>query len=290
MLINRAWSRVTLALAIPLAIVAVAGGGLVLASRGDSSSGPGQDTAIAAVDIETGTAHLLSAPGDRQPFEAYLEALAANLGISVAQLKAALKKTAFDAIDKAVAENRMSAEMAAKLKEKIEAGDWIPFGPIPGHLPKPAGPGGPAGPGAGPGRPSGQGGPGPLLPMFGFGPIDQALADFLGKTLDEVRAGLNSGKTPAQLIEAAGKQRAEFEAFLKQKVSDAMAKAVAAQKLTQQQADEMLKRLSEHIAKLLDGNFRIRPMGPGGDRPGRDGFPRPGTGVPPGSGQPRPVS
>lgn len=148
-----------------------------------------------------------------------LAKLAANLGISVDQLKAGMKQTALQGIDDAVAAGRLTADQAAAAKQRVESGQgaFAPGGPGgPGrrgdhgaqHGPgKPGGPGGshrgPGGPGA-PGAPRGAGGP------------MAAAATVVGIDAQTLMTEMRSGKSLAQVAEAHGKTRDQLKTGLSQ--------------------------------------------------------------------------
>ncbi len=119
----------------------------------------------------------------------------------------------------------------------------------------PAGPVGPAGPG----------------PFFGHhhGPGLDAAAKYLGITEEQLRTELQNGKTPAAVAKAHGKT---VDGLVNALVADAQTKldaAVKSGRLTQDQADQMLSDLKEHVTDLVNGKAPARPFGDhGGDHPG----------------------
>ncbi len=211
---------------------AVLGGGIITASAQDPGS-----TQSTTEDSAT-----------REERQAdYLSKLAANLGIDVATLEAALQSTALEIVDEQVAAGIITEERAAEIREAIEAGNY------------------PIGPGFGGGRHHHGGGPG-----FGIGGPD--LATFLGIDEATLREAMMSGSTLAEVAEANGSSRDELKAFLTDEFSAALAERVAAGDLTQEEADEKLANFTETLDERIDGEFRGGP-GPRG--------PRGGFGVPP---------
>ena len=84
---------------------------------------------------------------------------------------------------------------------------------------------------------------------------------------------LRSGRTLEQIAKARGKDYADVKAAIRTAVKTELDAAVEDGRLTQQQADDMLEHLTEH---LDDGGFGRGPGGPrgGSGPPGdRDGGP-----------------
>jgi hypothetical protein len=79
-----------------------------------------------------------------------------------------------------------------------------------------------------------------------------AVADKLGLTSDQLTAGLNSGKTLAQIAEAKGVSRADLVAALEVAHKASLAQAVKDGILTQAQADTMLAQMAGRYDWMLD--------------------------------------
>jgi hypothetical protein len=175
----------------------------------------------------------------------FFNRLAAKLGLDAARVQTAAKEVQKEQIDAAVAAGRLTPEMATRLKERVDAGDIVL-----GH-----GPGGKRGPG-GPGRGGAFGDP-------------QALATWLGITPEQLRTELHegTGKSLAQVAQAHGKTRDALIAFLTDQTKTQLDQAVAAGRLTRQQADEMLARFQQNVGAMVD---RVHPAG----GPGQPGGPR----------------
>ena len=109
----------------------------------------------------------------------------------------------------------------------------------------------------------------------------EAAAKYLGLTEAELRTQLEAGKTLAEIAKAQGKTVDGLEKAL---TADAKAKldaAVKAGTITQAQADELLKRTTDHLDDLVNGK-----LGPHGDGDGdHHGFGRPPLMIP-GAGAP----
>jgi polyhydroxyalkanoate synthesis regulator phasin len=192
---------------------------------------------------------------DRQQMqEAYLNALAARLGLSVDQLKDAQKQARIDLINKAVADGKMTQEQANRMIQAIQSGQRPGPGMAPGVGQRGQGPGqrGQQGPG------QGQRGPG----MFGGG---QAVADLLGMTPEQIRAELQAGKSLAQIAEAKGVSRDALKAKILETQKARLDAAVAAGRMTAEQAQQAAARMSANVDRMLDATpgQRRGPQTPG---------------------------
>jgi len=192
----------------------------------------------------------------QQMQEAYLNALAARLGLSVDQLKEAQKQARIDLINKAVAEGKLTQEQANQRIQAIQSGQ----GPgQPG-----AGQRGQERPGRGqrgqqgPGQGQGQRGPG----MPGPG---QAIADLLGMTPQEIRTEFQAGKSLAQIAEAKGVSRDALKAKILETQKARLDAAVAAGRMTAEQAQQMATRQAANVDRMLDATpgQRRGPQAPG---------------------------
>lgn len=79
-----------------------------------------------------------------------------------------------------------------------------------------------------------------------------ALTEKLGLTSDELAAEVSNGKTIAQVAEEKGVSRADLIATLETAHKAALAQAVAAGYLTQEQADGILAQMAAHYEWMLD--------------------------------------
>ncbi len=158
----------------------------------------------------------------------FLGRVAANLGVTLDQLKQAFKSAATQALDDAVANGDMTQEQADKIKAKIESGDGL---------------GGARLPGGGQGR---HGKP-ERAEKLRNGILTSA-ATALNMSPEDLKAQLKSGKSIADV--AGG----NLDAVKTQITNDAKAKldaAVASGKLTQDKADAMLEKLTDNLDKIL---------------------------------------
>ena len=192
----------------------------------------------------------------QQMQEAYLNALAARLGLSVDQLKEAQKQARIDLINKAVADGTLTQEQANQRIQAIQSGQ----GPgQPG-----AGQRGQERPGRGqrgqqgPGQGQGQRGPGMPGPS-------QAIADLLGMTPQEIRTELQAGKSLAQIAEAKGVSRDTLKAKILETQKARLDAAVAAGRMTAEQAQQMATRQAANVDRMLDATpgQRRGPQAPG---------------------------
>lgn len=108
--------------------------------------------------------------------------------------------------------------------------------------------------GDGEGRgPGGRGG-------FGGGPDVQVLTEVLDLTAEEIRTALRDGTTLSALAEQQGVEPQVVVDALVAEATERTAEAVESGRLTQEQADERLERLTERITAMVDEGFQ-RPEG-----------------------------
>jgi len=105
----------------------------------------------------------------------------------------------------------------------------------------------------------------------GYGPMheymEDAFAEALGITHDELEARLDAGETMGSIAQAQGLSDDEFAKLMVDARTKAMERAVAAGILTQEQADWMIQRMQQ----MQDGGFGPGncPMHDGAFGPGR---------------------
>jgi hypothetical protein len=185
-----------------------------------------------------GAALAASNSSPAQENQAIVDDAAQELGIPASKLSDALKKALSDRVDAAVAAGRITKAEGDALKQRISSGDYPLFG--------------------GPHRHFGRG---------PFGGLDAA-ERYLGVTEAQLRAELESGKTLAQVAQAHGKSVAGLVDALVSDAKQRLDASVAAGRLTQKQATEMLDRLRARI------KARVSAAEPDGDgfRGPPDGF------------------
>jgi polyhydroxyalkanoate synthesis regulator phasin len=192
----------------------------------------------------------------QQMQEAYLNALAGRLGLSVDQLKEAQKQARIDLVNKAVADGKLTQEQANRKIQAIQNGQG-PGQPGMGQRGQRPGQGQQGQGQQGPGQ--GQRGPG----MVGPG---QAIADLLGMTPQDLRTELQGGKSLAQVAEAKGVSRDTLKAKILETQKARLDAAVAAGRMTAEQAQQAAARMSANIDRMLDATpgQRQQPRTPGG--------------------------
>jgi len=145
------------------------------------------------------------------------------------------------------------------------------------------------------GGPHGDGGPG--FGHRGPGSLDAA-AKYLGLTVTELHTQLESGKTLAQIAKDKGKTVDGLKAAITADTKAKLDAAVKAGNLTQAQADDILKRMTDRLDDLVTGTGGGPGMGPDGDGDGfghhgfggmQPGGMQPGGTMPQGSGNFTPV-
>jgi hypothetical protein len=204
--------------------------------------------------------------------DAFLNDVAKRLNVTPAALKAALKGASDDRIDAAVAAGKITKAQGDAMKARSAQGG-VPFF------------GGPHGDG----RPGfGHRGPGSL----------DAAAKYLGLTVTELHTQLESGKTLAQIAKDKGKTVDGLKAAITADTKAKLDAAVKAGNLTQAQADDILKRMTDRLDDLINGTGGGPGIGPDGDGDGfghhgfggmQPGGMQPGGTMPQGSGNFTPV-
>jgi hypothetical protein len=125
--------------------------------------------------------------------------------------------------------------------------------------------------GSGSHGPAGRMGGGMVWGMSDFSLVD-ATAEVTGLTVDEVVAFLEEGQTFAEIAEAQGvTPQAIVDAFLADREA-ALEQAVADGRLTQEQADQMLEEMAEHVSEHLEQPWTSHSFD--GDRMGQGSFGR----------------
>ena len=196
--------------------------------------------------------------------EAYLDDAAKTLNVTPEKLESALEGAYEARLAQAVKDGRLTQEQADRLKERLAKGGV----PVPGV----GGPGGGfGGPGFGAFRHGGfAGGPGGIVKQGA-----ETAAKYLGVSTDDLFEALHDGKSLADVAKAQNKDVAGLKAALVAFARTEIADAVKDKKLTQAQADRILKDLDARVADVVDGK---RPQGRGGRGPGLGGGPGHGWG------------
>lgn len=157
--------------------------------------------------------------------------VAAKLGITPEALRTAFKAVLTARVNAALAAGTLTPEQAAKLKERIANAKGLGLGAKRGFAEKQR-----------------------ALVKRIEAKVKRlgAAADHLGLTREELRAELESGKSLAQVVAAQGTTVDGLVTALLGPVKERLAKAVAAKRLTQQRADEILDRLEDRVAKRIE--------------------------------------
>lgn len=176
----------------------------------------------------------------------FLNDLARNLGVDRSKLDAALKTTQTQEIDAAVQSGQLTQAQGDQIKQAIASG--MPHFGIGGFR------GGPGGPG----------GHGPEIPANVRQAEQDAVSKALGgETAAQIRADLQSGKTPDQIAQAHGTTVQAVNSAVAAAVQPLLDQAVQAGTITATQEQAFLTDIKN--GKGFGGGFR----GPGG--PGRGG-------------------
>ncbi len=167
-------------------------------------------------------------------FQAFLEKLAANLGVEQSKLVDAVKQTELQIVDEAVQQGKLTSDQAQKIKDRIEEGNFFPMGHFPG--PK-------NGPKAG----------------FRGKHLDE-LAQALGISADELKAELQQGKKVADIAQEKGLTADQLRQKLLEARIQAIQQAVKDGKISQEKADEMIKKLQNAPQHGGFGRFGRPPV------------------------------
>jgi hypothetical protein len=176
----------------------------------------------------------------RDESRAIVNDVAKQLGVEPKALTEAFKTALKNRVDAAVAAGRLTKEQGDRLKARIDAGDAPFFGFRFGlhHGP------------------------------FGYlGHLDAA-ASYLGVTEAQLREDLAAGKTLAQVAKDRGKSVDGLVDAMTAEAKEHLDDAVAAGRLTREQADSALAGVKERITDLVNGKA---PTFPRGFRPHRFG-------------------
>jgi polyhydroxyalkanoate synthesis regulator phasin len=201
----------------------------------------------AAALVGGGSAIAAGQLGSDPDQQAILKDAAEQLGVEPSELNDALVKAVEARIDAAVTSGELTKEQGKALKQRVEAEGVPLFGGPLLH------------------------GPGHGVGLHHFGGLDAA-AEYLGLTEDELRAGLESGTTLAEVATAQGKTVEGLTKALVDAAEKDIAAAVDEGRLTESQADEIRADLHEHIDRLVNGELPGPPPGfdhrAPADRPG----------------------
>ena len=158
------------------------------------------------------------AQGEREGFVARV---AAHLGVTEQQLTDAFKAARLEILDEAVAAGKISPEEADQIRQRIEEGKGLGFGWGGCHM-----------------RP--------------FGDIVSSVAETLDMTPREILQQIRQGQSLAEIGQAKGVSPEELKSAILSAADSKLDQAVAVGKITQEQADKVMTRLTDNIDKLLN--------------------------------------
>jgi hypothetical protein len=170
----------------------------------------------------------------------FLDRVAQKLGIDTPKLQKAITDTRNEDVDAAVQNGDLTQKQADALKQRIQNSPG--FG------------------GRGFGGPKefhGRGGPKGFDPGFGPALADapKLFADFLSISTDQLKTELQAdGATLAKVAGNHGKSRDQLKTFITDTAKSKLDEAVKNGDLTQKREDDALKKLSDNLDKLIDGN------------------------------------
>lgn len=242
-----------LLLTLLVAAVAVSAGGALQASAAPPAASPAAKPAGTPTTKTTGQGCTAS------DFESKL---AANLNIPQATLQDAIKKTALQEVDQAVQDNRLTADQATKLKDRINSGDFPCIMAIPGR---------------------GQAAPGPGRNPMMMGQLVDAAAKYLGLTNDQFTQQLQQ-QGSLQAVLTAQHNPALTKDGLENALVAALQQDLTNKGVAQDQATTIVNQFKQNFDQIYTaqlggrGGFPLGPLGPRGGNHGPRGPWHPGTG------------
>jgi hypothetical protein len=184
---------------------------------------------VALVALAAVTVGIVGAQTDEDgsgPLGNFVSRLAENLGITEAELDAALDETQLGFVEEALAEGQITEEQAAERREAIESGESF-FGQR-GHKM--------------------QGG----HQMRGGLAHGADVAEFIGIEQDALREAIEGGQSLVQVAVANGVSEQALTDFLLGEIEAKLAEAVASGRIDQAKADEVLAGAGEKIAECIN--------------------------------------
>src|SRR5437879_7212721 len=166
----------------------------------------------------------------KQESQAVLNDAAKQLGVAPSALSAALKKALENRVDDAVAAGRLTKAQGDELKQRIASGGLPMFGGPGFHHDGP------------------------------FGGLDAA-ATYLGLTEDQLRAQLESGKSLADVAKAQGKSVDGLKQAMLTAIKAKLDQAVKDGRLTSDQRDQILAKITADLDNLINGTLPPKPDG-----------------------------
>ncbi len=176
----------------------------------------------------------------------FLDRLASILNVSRDQLSAAAKQAGQETVDKAVQDGKLPAEKADRLRERLEQGDFL----VPGFLG---------------GRDLRGKWPAKGIWLGRHDVVVDAMAQALGMSRDELLAAVKAGKSVSDLAQEKDVSADKIKEAVVAAVGQQLDEAVAAGKLTAEQAAQMRQGLESMPAEQF---LNLGPKAPRG-APGR---------------------
>jgi hypothetical protein len=196
------------------------------------------------------------------PQQAFLNDVAQRLHVSPAALAAGIKGAYLDQINAGVASGKITQAQAKALKQRL---DHM------GALPLPFGFGSPPPRFLGPPR------------TLATGPELSAAASYLGLSQAQLLSDLKDGKSLAKIAAAQHKSTSGLEGAITASIRSKLEQLVSKKRITQAQANQILKGLTARVGRLVKGDLRPgfgpgSAFGPGGPHQGWNGPPPAGGG------------
>jgi hypothetical protein len=199
-------------------------GTLAVAVAGAQDNSPTATPAPSATDTDTDTD---AETEDQDTYrEFYLNDLATRLGVTVDELKADIQESQKALVDKALADGKITQEEADNAKERIDAGEHVPFHFIFGD------------------------GPRHRFVKFAYNLVEET-ADVLGIDESEVATSVRSGSSLEEIASANGMSADAFKTALLAEAKANLDAKVADGDLEQERADEIYAKLSENIDTIV---------------------------------------
>lgn len=169
-----------------------------------------------------------SAQSGDGPLGTFLARVAEKLGISEEKLSTAIRDTQLEIIDEQLAQDNITPEQAARLRERVEEGGIL-FPPRPGHHLRHA-----------------------VCHRLGY-LIVHAAAQVLDMETPQVIEEVKSGKNLAQVAEAQGMSVEEFTPALLNQVGIDLDELKEQGKLTEEQGTRIFQAIEENIDRIVNG-------------------------------------
>jgi hypothetical protein len=185
--------------------------------------------AVAAVVLAAGASSALAA--DRPSL---VDQVAARLGVTPEQLRAAFRATLAARVDAAVAAGKLTPEQGTRLKERIAKANGLGLGAAAGKR-----------------KALGQ----KLGKRLG---AKEPVTTYLGMTREALVAELRKGQSLAQIAKARGKSVDGLVAAMVAPLKAHLAKAVENDRLTKQRADALLERITDRLERLVQRSWAPR--------------------------------